>query len=129
MSSNEQVFLQENNVLVSSTRLILDGDTYAMSNITSVSKRIRPVSKKGAIILMAIGAFLAFVMLVGESMGGFAFSVLIIAGGVFWFRSIKPDFVVSIASGSGETDGMTSDNEDFIDRIVMAINEAIIARG
>ena len=89
MSGNEQVFLQKKDVdvdvFVSSTRLILDGDTYAMTNITSVSKKIRPRSKKGAKILMAIGAILAIGALVGGSMGWFTFWALIFAGGGLGF--------------------------------------------
>src|ERR1043165_162178 len=50
----EHVFLNEDNIYVSNTRVILSGTRYATANLTSVAKRFTPASKGCAMLLTVL---------------------------------------------------------------------------
>jgi hypothetical protein len=134
--AEEQVFLNENNIYVSNTRVILHGTTYATANITSVAKRMTPASNGCAVILIVIGAFALLAALAsfsdargGNGVGAVLLAVLILAAGIAWLRSLKPTFHVFLASASAERQGLTSKDEALVNRVTGAINDAIIHRG
>jgi len=52
-----------------------------------------------------------------------------IAGGVRLWKSEKPMHHLRISSSSGDTSAIHDTNASRIDRIIQAINEAIISRG
>jgi hypothetical protein len=134
--AEERVFLNDSNIYVSNTRVMLHGTTYATANITSVSKRFTPASKGCAVLLIAVGA-IAVIGALGSfksSDAGSSFMVLlvmaaILAAGIFWLRSLKPTFHVVLASAAAERQGLTSKDESLVDRVTIAINEAIVHRG
>jgi hypothetical protein len=99
-----------------------------MSGITSVTSFPEIPSKKGPIILALIGG-LIFLAAMQSSWGGALFGVLLMALGIWWFRSIKNIYHVRLVTASGQRDAMSSPNADCIATIVGAINEAIIHRG
>jgi hypothetical protein len=124
----EQVFLQEGDVSVSNARATLGGKTYAMANITSVAMAVTPASRKLGIIIAIVG-FLIFLAGASNSTGGALFGILVLAGGTALAAMAKATYVVRLGSASGEADGLTSKDRAFIDRIVGALNKAMVARG
>ena len=123
-------FYSEDGVRVTSTRLLVGSTTYSMANITSVRTSVMQPSRKGPLLLILVGLVLLLVAANSHAMGGLAFmSALVIAAGIFWWISQKSIYAVRIASSSGESSPITSVNEERIDRIVQAINQAIIHRG
>ena len=42
---------------------------------------------------------------------------------------VKPDFIISITSNSGDSNVLVSKNKEYIKTVINAINEAIIYRG
>jgi hypothetical protein len=134
--AEERVFLNENDIYVSNTKVMLHGTTYATANITSVTKRFTPASKGCAIMLIAFGA-LALLGALGSfkssNAGGSVMAILItaaiLAAGVLWLQSLKPTFHVILASAAAERQGLTSKDESLVDRVTTAINNAITHRG
>ena len=133
--SEEQVFLNEGDLFVSNTRVNIGGQTYATANITAVSSKTIPPSKRGAIVLIIIGAIFAMI-----GFGSFSASVgagivlliiagIFLAGGILWLRSLKPTYTVMVGSAGGEKEALSSKDGEIIDGVVAAINDAIIARG
>ncbi|MFQ5927976.1 MAG: DUF6232 family protein [Terriglobia bacterium] len=49
--------------------------------------------------------------------------------GIAWWRGQRPTHHLRIASASGESSALSSENKNRIDRVIQAINEAIIQRG
>lgn len=133
--TDEHVFLNEGNVFVSNSRAVIAGTTYSLANITSVRKGRTPPKRGCAILLVAGAAILAVISLslLSEDMGSglvvLFFGVGLGALGVVWFRSLKPTFHVLTASASGETQALSSTDENLIDRVVHALSEAIVYRG
>ena len=120
----EQTFFNENGVTVTNSRFITPGQTYAMSGVTSIRKLKITPSYKAPIITAIIG----FISL-GFGDSGIAIGILLIIAGIAWFILNKPTFVVVLSSASGEQEALSSKDEEFISRVVNALNEAIVARG
>jgi hypothetical protein len=134
--AEEQIFLNENNVFVSNTRVILHGTTYATANITSVAKRRTPANTGCAVILIVFGVMAVLVALTGfagdnpgGAFGGLVISGAILAAGIFWLRSLKPTYHVYLASASAERHGLSSQDQALVDRVTNAISDAITYRG
>ena len=134
--ADEQVFLNENDVYVSNTKILLHGTTYATANITSVTKGFTPASKGCAIIFVVIAAFMTLGSLgaVFSKEPGTGILMLLICGGAFaagiyWLRSLKPTYHVLLASASGEREGLSSKDNDLVERVISAITNAITHRG
>lgn len=120
----EQTFLEENGVQVTNARFVTPGQTYAMSGVTAVKSIQKNPSRVGPIVLIVIGVLMLFG---GQDvlMGALVF----LAAGIIWWISKKPEYIVLLSSASGETQALNSKDKAFIDKVVKALNEAIIARG
>ena len=136
MAANEQVFLDDANVYVSNTKVVLAGTTYSTANITSVSKRFTPASKGCALALTALGALLTLGSLgpmFSKDFGSGLVMFLVCGGitalGIAWLRSLKPTYHVLLASASGEREGMSSKDHELVNRVIGAITDAITHRG
>ncbi|HYK05463.1 MAG TPA: DUF6232 family protein [Thermoanaerobaculia bacterium] len=134
--ANEQVFMNDADVYVSNTKVVIGGTTYATANLTSVSKRFTPASKGCAMALAAVGILMTLGSLgpmFSEDFGAgllmFVICGAIAAAGIAWLRSLKPIYHVVFASASGEQTGMSSKDHNLVNRVVAAITSAITHRG
>ncbi|QDE32378.1 DUF6232 family protein [Shewanella polaris] len=120
----EKIFLNKGNVSVSNSRFIVDGQTYAISNVTSVKSGEIPGSYSGAIILMIIAlCFFAggvFMKLLGTILLMFAIYVL---------TNIKSTYTVILNTSAGENKALSSQDKTHVESIVTALNDAIVSRG
>lgn len=121
-TNTEKVFYQDHNVTVTQARFVSDSKTYAMRNISSVSIRKIDRSIKGEIILIILG-----VILLATQVWFVGIAVVVIAVILLFTR--KDSFSVRINSNSGEADGLISKDRDMIEKVVHALNEAIVHRG
>lgn len=118
--AEEKVFYDEGNVKVTNSRFLTYGTTTSMSGVTSVSKHAAHPSRKGPIILAIVGLIL------------FAWqwfiALIVIAAAVAWWMSQKTTYSIRLASASGESEALNSCDESLIDKIIEALNEAIVYR-
>jgi hypothetical protein len=122
-TEQEKLFYQDANVTVTQSRFVSGSKTYAMRNISSVSIFKIEKSKLGPILLIGLGLILMF----SDSTRVLGF--IILALGITWIMNIKNEYSVRISTNAGETNGLVSKNQDYIQKIVNALNEAIIYRG
>lgn len=122
METEEKSFMSESDVSVSNSRFIAQGQTYAMSGITSVKSHMEPPKRVFVYILGGLGAvmFISGVFLVGLLMIGAAVGI--------WFL-LKTDYSVLLTTASGESKALSSKDGEFIGRVVNALNDAIVHRG
>ena len=125
--SEEKVYYDKGNCTITESRAIIDGTTYPMNNISSVSTGV--LEKSGG-TLYATGAILAFAGIANMEDNPGAGLVFIIIGAVVAFMGtkVKNDYIVKVGSAGAEKDSLTSQDKELIDEIVNAINEAIIDR-
>lgn len=119
---NEKIFYQDKNVTVTQSRFTSFSKTYAMRNISSVSIYRKGRSRGWEILLIVVGALfcLASVFVAGIPM-------ILLA--ILLFIILKDSYSVRISSNSGEGDGLVSEDRQYIQTIVNALNDAIIFRG
>lgn len=122
-------YSDENGVRVTSSRLIIGQTTYAMLNITSVSCAVEPPSRVGPLFFLIFGALFFFVGLSGTAHQMAVFGFFLLAIGGLWWKVQKTHYYLKVASASGEAKAVTSIDKQRVDRIVQAVNEAIIGRG
>lgn len=118
---DEKVFFDYDGVKVTNARFVVDGQTYAMSNITSVSPHENKPSRVGPIIFIAIGILIA----VQEPPLGLIFGL----PGVIWWFLQKSSFHILLRTSGGETSALNSNQREYVDKVVAALNDAIIHRG
>ena len=118
-------------VRISNTRATISGTTYAMANISSVRLETKNPEYGGAVLLMLMGLIMA--------VGSFALSRdliwlsivggLLLAGGFIWAVSLKPTYWVQIHAAGGETQPLGSQDRQYIESVVNAMNEAFVHCG
>ena len=118
---DEKVFFEYDGVKVTNARFVVDGQTYAMSNITSVSPHEKKPSRVGPIIFIAAGVLLA---LQAPPLG-----LIFGLPGVIWWFFQKSGFHILLRTAGGETSALKSNQRDYVEKVVAALNNAIVHRG
>lgn len=129
--ADEISIYSDDNIQITNLRAMLQGKTYAMANVTSVSVFTQAANQAPGIIIGAIGGVgLAMGLGLNEKGGCFTiFGVILLIAGVIAAVSAKNRYWVRIGSASGETNALSSTNREYVVGIVNAMNEAIVRRG
>ena len=118
---DEREFFSDKGVRVTQTRFVVNDQTYAMTGITSIRRDIVKPSKVWPIVVIVMGMGLALMADV--------FGLIIAGAGAFFLWKRKPDYTVMLQTASGESKALASQDGPWINGIVSALNEAIVARG
>ena len=125
----EKVIYQDTLVTVTTSRVVIGGVTYAMANITSVRQFAQPPDTAGVVFLGILSLIFSGVMgLLKNWVTCLVFVALGIAA-LYWAGKQKPKHWVKIGTAGAETNALCDHDPMRTSRIVVAINEAIIARG
>lgn len=118
----EKTFFEHEDVKVTNTRFVSGGQTYAMSNVTSVKSREDEPSRvgPGLILLFCIALFMS-----ENYVGGVIFGAI----GLFWLLKQKTTYHVMLSTSSGETSALKTHQIEYVRKVVQALNDAIIYRG
>ena len=131
----EMSFLEANGVTVTSARVVIGPETYAVANITSV----RPLLvKPNRAVEAALSVAAAALLLIGLALRGslntaaagpfFIFAAIcLVPAAILWF-SRRPKHAVHLKSSSGESKVLLGADPAWIHTVVDAINQAIISR-
>ncbi|HAH9728812.1 TPA: QacE [Escherichia coli] len=122
----EKEFYRNGNVIISDSRFIVGTTTYAMSGVTSVKRGERKPSRIAPVIFTLVGLIVLFS---GTEWTHKGIGIFIILAGIAWFRSIKTEYLVFLNSSSGESQALSSTDKNYIDQVILHLNEAIIYRG
>lgn len=123
--SNEKQYYTNGGVTVTSKRLIVQSQTFAVSGITSVKLGVEQPSKLIPILLIAIGGLGC---VAGLKDGLINIWTLLFVLGIAWILTLKSKYTVILATASGESKAVVSENKEFIEQIVAGLNKAIIER-
>lgn len=125
----EHIFFEDKSVKVTNARAIVSGKTYAMANITSVSVFTEPARRNGCgVALIVLGALFCLFLFYKETLSVGVMGVLAIIFGLM-LRGTREKFFVRLTSSSGEANVLESHDRGYIERVVAAVNEAIVNRG
>lgn len=149
MNQDETVFLNQEGVLVTNSRIQVDDSTYYIHNITSVKpKKIMVKQKikkdreqKVAVIALGISGILFTIGFAGGlssestiyelmlSLGCIG-GLICVLGLYIAANSYKrvPEYHVLMTSSAGEVDAYGTENVDDADALITAINDAMASR-
>ncbi|WP_343533256.1 DUF6232 family protein [Pedobacter sp.] len=122
-NQNETQFYKDSKVTVTQSRYVTDSKTYAMRNISSVHVFEIVKNRSLPIAMIIIGGL----MLLGDGIRVAGGVILLI--GILILVLIKNEYAVRISTNSGEANSIVSRDKIYIQKIVDALNDAIIHRG
>ncbi len=117
----EKTFFEYEGVKVTNARFVVDGQTFAMSNVTSVNPLTVPPKRLWGYVLLIIG--------IGTLIPNPFFGVPIIAIAAYVIYKQKPTYHIMLRTSGGETKALTTYQRQYLDKVVSALNEAIVHRG
>lgn len=118
----EKTFFEYDDVKVTNARFISGSQTYAMSNVTSVKTfEERPQRLAGVLVLLV-----GIVMASGTAT---VFGLLVAAAAGYFLYQQKTTYHVMLATSAGETSALKTYQKEYLEKVVSAINEAIVHRG
>lgn len=136
-SGSDEVFLSEGGIVVSKTRFVAGVQTFALANITSVTPVQLPPRRGKWAVLLIVGLLVALfgISLINddESKAGGAFVITfggaMFLGAIFGIFTARPSYAVFLNTAGGEMKTCHSRDGTFVQRVVAALNQAIVARG
>ena len=123
-ATGEMIFFQDANAFVSNLRCVFNGDirVYAVSGITSVGISSTPQKWGWALV----GGVVAVVAAVNDAVAVVALSILFTV--LVWLGG-RPKHFLSLHTSGVSYLPLSSKSREYIGSIVVAINNAIVARG
>ena len=119
----ENMLFNSDNVSVSNNEFIVDGQTHEMGTITSVQIEVEEATIGIGIFIALIGTLVLFGTQFFYSGG------LIMLVGILSFLAAKNRYSIVLSTSSGSGQVLFSKDRVYIEKIVSALNEAIVSRG
>ncbi|MDQ3004590.1 MAG: DUF6232 family protein [Chloroflexota bacterium] len=130
--TEEKVIYEQGDIKITNLRAIFGDKTYAISNITSVTKKEKTnLSAFLPVAMIVVGiAFISFAFFEKViNWIAIGFGVLMVVGGYFVAMLLKTEYFVQIGSASGEEQANKSKSIAKVTEIVKAVNQAMIQQG
>lgn len=117
----EKVFFNAGGASVTSSKIVINGNTYATRNVGSVRVEVKPAKRIVGIVVAAIGLFFLF-----GTAPVFGLMMAIFGGGLALAGNAKAKLM--LMAGGGESVALESTNVKFTNDLHAAIVEAISVR-
>lgn len=123
----ETTYYSNDRVTVTNARFMVDGETHAISGITSVKLGVKKPNRilPAALIIFEFLALASSKNLANLSIWHWA---IILLPGLIWMCFQRTHYTVTLASASGEHRALKSKVKPFVSEVVEAINQAIVRR-
>jgi len=118
---DETTFFEYEGVRVTNTRFIVDGQTFAMNNITSV----KPLEQKPNRLLPGLLVVIGVLPALNGAYGGLVLSAI----GIAWLAMQKTVYHIMLHTAVGETSALKTFQKEYLQKVVTALNNAIVHRG
>lgn len=118
----ERTFFEYEDVRVTSARFINGGQTYAMNNVTSVKPYEKKPSRVGGVIVLVIG----IAIMINNS---FMIGLIISAAAAYYLYQQKTIYHILLSTSAGETTALVTYQREYLNRVIAALNDAIVHRG
>ena len=129
LSPAERVFLQEGHVSVSSARFVVGAQTYPMANVSSVKAFASPPNVTLQVLMLLAAIVWTISILARSAWGELFFSVALLVLGIVLLKVAKTTHPVALTTSAGEVRPVSAYDKAYIDRIVAALNQAVVSRG
>lgn len=117
----EQTFFEYEDVKVTNARFVSGSQTYAMSNVTSVKAFEQKPTRFWGIVFLIIG--------LATTISTPVVGILIAAAAAIYLFMQKTVYHVMLTTSGGETSALKTHQREYLQKVVSALNEAIVHRG
>jgi hypothetical protein len=121
ITMQERTFFEYEDVKVTNARFISGGQTFAMNNVTSVKPFVQKPSRLGGIIALLVG----LAVMTANLTTGFVIAAI----AAFYLFQQKTVFHIVLATSAGESKALRTHQRDYLDKVINALNDAIVYRG
>lgn len=118
---DEKTFFEYEDVKVTNARFISGSQTYAMSNVTSVKAFEQKPKRFSGVLVLIISLAVAI--------NTPAVGLVIAAAAALYLYMQKTMYHVMLATSGGETSALKTYQQEYLDKVVSALNQAIVHRG
>lgn len=127
----ETVYYQDVDITVTNKRVSLSGKTYSMANITSIAMHTEPANRTPGYTMALVGLVIVACSLGFKEEGviGIIVGLVVLVIGIAYAYDEKTKYFVRIGSASGESNALWHYDKAYIQKVVDAVNEAIVKRG
>lgn len=130
--AEEKVIYEQGNIKITNLRAIFGDKIYAVSNITSVTRKEKTnLSAFLPVVIIVVGIAFISLALFNDVINWaiILYGIFMIIGGYFLALLLHTEYSVQIGSAAGETQAYTSKSITKVTEIVQAINTAMIQQG
>ena len=126
----EKLFFEYDDVKVTNTRFINGANTYAMSGITSIKLREKKPNMLDVIIYSVISLILLILSVNNPQVNitVLLLALVFIALAYFNFKKKKTLYEIILSTSGGESQGLISDQVEYTNQVLTALNQAVIYR-
>jgi hypothetical protein len=130
----EKVFFESGDVKVTNNRFISGSQTFAMSNVTSLRPTEEPPPRDGRGAVFLIGLLVLLVSAGSLTSGAAVAAALGAAIGLgvcvlaVKMPGVWPLYRIILTTSAGETSALVTREREHLDRVLQALNEAIVHR-
>ncbi len=121
-SSDEQRLFQDGNASVSTSRVILNGTTYPLSNVSSVRLLFKPKN----LAPVGITGFLAALFALSKV---WLLAIIFVVIAIIVWRRTKVKYTLLLGTAGGEKSALVSSDSIYMRTLEDKINTAIVRRG
>ena len=118
---DEELVFEEGEVKVTNARFVVTGQTYAMNGVTSVRQFVKKPNRVLPIVIGIAG--------LATFAGTFVGALILLGIAVALWMAMKTEYSVLLSTAGGEARALSSKDQAYINRVVAALNDAIIKRG
>lgn len=129
-TNKDAVYYKDNRIIITGTQAALGDEIFTIAYITSVSARVEPVNYTPGIILFLLGLASTLCSFTTDeiSIACVGFGILVLIVSILIFVTTKPKHILLIRGIAGEKIALQSIDKDYIDRISLALNDALHGR-
>jgi hypothetical protein len=125
VSAKEKVFYQSGHVIVTSARLILPSQSFALAAVASARRAASKSSWIPAEFAFVFGALFGAAGSIGKNQASLAFGLILIGMAAWMFLRRKTSHHVVLVSDGKQVRALSDPNRHLIESVVIAVNEAI----
>lgn len=127
--TEEKTFFHYEDVSVTNSRFMVGSQTFAMSNITSVQALKQDPKRFWPTVVIILGGLYTLGSFAGDQTGSGVVGLIVVAAAIYWWIRKKPMYHVMLRTAGGEAKALSSEQKEYIEKVVQALNDAIVTRG
>ena len=125
----EKTFFEQGGIKVTNARFISGGQTFSMNNVTSIKTSARAPKRFWPILAVIFGALMALSGVMASNVMMGLLGAALAGWGAYTRWRAQTEYDLLLTTAAGEASALSTRDKALLDRIVAALNDAIVARG